>query len=315
MKGFLCKLGIWLGFIGLLFGGIYTRYAKQYPLRNGYYMANLDKHSLLTTQSSPRLIFVGGSATAFGVDSERVASRFGLHPVNMGLHLRIGLEFMLAQVQPWVRRGDVIVLSPEYGAFESYYRSEPEFVARMVECQPTLLRTMTREQLKEFLDEGWVRHVGRVSRAVFSGAAPLPEEVTTVYRRASFNLNGDMVAHHALSNRVKGGRSPYRAWTSAAEAIHHLNRFAAACRDQGAQVFLSHPPLEQRLFARNQPAIEELEKTLRDRLQFPLLDMPGEMAFPIEYFFDTVDHLNLKGKLRRSDLIADRLLLALRMQP
>ena len=38
------------------------------------------------------------------------------------------------------------------------------------------------------------------------------------------------------------------------------------------------------------------------------------MAWPEDYFFDTTEHLNLKGKLRRSDLIAERLLQLLRAQ-
>lgn len=315
MKRFLLKLAVWSGCLLVLLVGIYARYAAKYPPQESYYMASLDKHSLLVTQSSPRLIFVGGSATAFGVDSGKVAERCGMNPVNMGLQLRIGLEFMLAEVQPALRSGDVVVVSPEYGAFAKYDQSDPEFLARLIELRPALLRALNGQQLKDFLDEGWVRHLGRVSRAIIGGPKPLAEDITAVYRRSSFNANGDMIAHHGMSNGIAGGRWAWQRLPATASAIARLNEFAGNCRRKGVRVFFSHAPLEQRTFQRGEPAITKLEAELKKSLNIPMLDAPEVMAWPAEYFFDTTEHLNLRGKLRRSDLIAERLLSALRAPP
>ena len=315
MKRFLIKLAAFSAFHVALLAVIFGLYTKRFPPGNNYYLAGLDKSTLLQTQATPRLIFIGGSSMAFGVDSAFVAQRCGYHPVNMGLHLRIGFEFMLQEVEPFLRRGDVVVVSPEYDAFERYYWSDPEFVARMVECRPRLLRALSWRQFRGLLDKGYAHHLGRVARNALGFRAQVLEDgdESAVYRRQSFDRNGDLVAHHGLPSEVFSDiEFSYRATPASDAAIEHLNRFHANGRRQGVRVFFSHPPHEQRAFKLSSSAISRLEATLRARLVMPMLDTPEEMAFPREYFFDTASHLSLAGKHKRSELIAERLEIALR---
>ena len=314
MKQFLFKLAVFTAIHITLLTVVYGLYTKRFPPANNYYLAGLDKHTLLKTQTVPRLIFIGGSSMAFGMDSALVAQRCGLHPVNMGLHLGIGLEFMLQEVEPYLRGGDVVVVSPEYDAFVRYYWSEPEFVARVVECRPALLRGLSSRQLKGLVDEGYVHHVGRVIRSVLGRHARLLEQddVEGVYRRQSFNHNGDLTGHHGLPARTfLGKRFLYEVTPASEAAIEHLNRFHANCRRMGVRVLFSHPPYEQRTFRLSRQAIDQIEISLRARMTIPMLDAPEEMSFPHDDFFDTEYHLALAGKTKRSEMIAERLLRAL----
>ena len=315
MKRFLIKLVAFSVFHASLLAVLFGLYTRRFPPGDNYYLASLDKHSLLQTQATPRLIFIGGSSMAFGVDSALVAGRCGLHPVNMGLHLRIGFEFMLREVEPFLRPGDVVMISPEYDAFERYYWSDPEFIARLIECRPGLLRALSWRQFKGLLDKGYVHHLGRVARNALGMRAQVLEggDESGVYRRHSFDRNGDLVAHHGLPAKpFVEMEFSYRASPASDAAIEHLNRFYANCQRRGVRVFFSHPPHELRAFTLSGPAISRLEAALRARLVIPMLDTPGEMSFPREYFFDTDCHLSLAGKRRRSELIAERLDLALR---
>src|SRR5690242_8741821 len=76
------------------------------------------KESLLKETPSPRMIFIGGSSMAFSLDSEMVERETGYHVINTAVHIGLGLDFMLNQVRPYLREGDVVVLVPEY---ELYY--------------------------------------------------------------------------------------------------------------------------------------------------------------------------------------------------
>jgi hypothetical protein len=315
MKRFLIKLAVFAAFHATLLAAIFGRYAKRFPPGDNYYLAGLDKNSLLQTQATPRLIFIGGSSMAFGVDSAFVAERCNYHPVNMGLHLRIGLEFMLQETGPFLRLGDVVVVSPEYDAFERYYRSDPEFIARLVECRPGLLRALSWGQFSGLLDKGYAQHFGRVARNALGMRAQVLEEQNEsgVYRRQSFDRNGDLVAHHGLPPEDFADMAfSYRATPASEAAIEHLNRFHTNCELRGVRVFFSHPPFEQRAFRLSSSAISRLEASLRARLAMPMLDTPEDMSFPREYFFDTSSHLSQAGKRKRSELIAERLDLALR---
>ena len=73
------------------------------------------KRALLTAESDkPRLILVGGSAAAFGVDSALLARELpDYQPVNFGLYAALGTRVMLDLSIKELRPGDLVVIMPE----------------------------------------------------------------------------------------------------------------------------------------------------------------------------------------------------------
>lgn len=309
MKRFLSKLFLFVSAHAALLAVVFATYVKRYPPEKSFYAASLDKASLLRTQATPRLIFVGGSSMALGMDSGLVARRHGFHPVNMGMNMAIGLEFMLQEVEPFVRPGDVVVVGPEYFLFERHYRADPEYVARMIECRPSLVRVLSARQFKDLLDYGYMHHVGRVLRSMAGQSEKLHDAVVNEYNhRGAFNDNGDIVAHHGVKpGRAANVRFTFTASPTAHAAIEHLNRFHAACRNRGAQVFFTHCPYDERFFKLYLDSILRLEALLKERLSIPMLDTAEDLAYPRELFFDNEVHLNLEGKIKRSEWVASRL--------
>lgn len=317
MRRFLIKLFV----LGLCLGGalglIFNRYVRQFPPERSFYAASLDKHSLLATQASPRLVLVGGSSLALGLDSGLVAGRCGLHPVNMGMNVAVGLEFMLDEVQGLLRPGDVVLLAPEYHAFQKYYRTEPEYAARLVECRPGLLKTLPWSQLRELLDRGYLHHLGRVARAMCGLEARLLDSATNVFnRREAFNENGDIVAHHGQQvARGRPLRFELRDSKTVRTAIARLNQFHELCQRRGCLVFFSHPPYERRWFERFETDIRRLDALLASQVTIPRLDTVDDMLFPSEDILDVEYHLNYAGKMKRSERVAASLARALRVEP
>ena len=66
---------------------------------------------------SPRIIFLGGSSTLFGIDAQVVATETGLPAMNMGLQAEMRLDRLLSVGEAMVRRGDVLVLPLEQGLY------------------------------------------------------------------------------------------------------------------------------------------------------------------------------------------------------
>src|SRR5215212_5179389 len=107
-------LGLALAIIlsGLLIGQYHTN------LRDDSYIAAvLEKDRLIRDTPSPKIILVGGSNLAFGIDSHMLEDSLGVHVVNMGLYAKLGLRYMLAQVKPYIRKGDLVLVVPEYDQF------------------------------------------------------------------------------------------------------------------------------------------------------------------------------------------------------
>jgi len=313
MKRFLFRLLLFFGLLAGTLVFVFGTYLRRFPVDQSLYAASLDKHRLLKTQIAPRMIFVGGSSVAFGLDSGLVAKRCGYHPVNMGLIMGAGLELMLQEVLPWARAGDVIVLSPEYQTLELYYHGEPEYLARLLECHPSLLRALSANQMKELLDRGYLHHVGRVLRTIAGFNERILDGITNAYNhRRAFNANGDVIAHHGVTgHREQRAHFEFNASPAAFAARDHLTRFHAECLAKGVRVFFSHPPYEKSWFDVQAKEIAEADQFLREQLTIPILDSAEELTFLSEQMFDTEYHLNVAGIQRRSNLLAERLQQAL----
>jgi hypothetical protein len=320
MKRFLLKSCIFLLFPLLALGWAKHSYRKVYPPEKNYYLAALDKLALVRTQASPRVIFLGGSSAAFGIDSGLIGERLGLHPVNTGLHAGFGLDFFLDTVEPFVRTGDVVVLAPEYEAFTKHFHADPEMFAHFVETDVSFMKTLSWRQSREVLDRGYALHLKKALRLAIGGHAPSQDLPLEVYLRSGFNANGDFVSHHGRpSSVVPPARTS--AWfvfkdeLRTVAAIQYLNRFALSCRSKGASVFLAHPPLYDRVFNQSREHISRLDELLQRSLEVAMLDKPADSAFPLSHFYDSYYHLTAEGKRIHSEALASRLQTALARLP
>lgn len=90
------------------------------PKDDSNYMASLiDKHNLLKQENEERIIFVGGSNLAFGLDSQEIQKYTNKRVINTALHAGIGLKFMIRDIEPFLKTGDVVIIVPEYSHFIS----------------------------------------------------------------------------------------------------------------------------------------------------------------------------------------------------
>ena len=81
--------------------------SRRYDTRasdDNYLAAVLEKDRLIRSTPSPKIILVGGSNLAFGIDSRMLRDSLNVNIVNMGLYAKLGLRYMLAQVKPYVIR-------------------------------------------------------------------------------------------------------------------------------------------------------------------------------------------------------------------
>jgi len=313
MRAFLKQFGLFAAIQLAIAVIVVWSYRRQYPSAQNYLAASIDKHALIRTQEPPRLIFIGGSSMAFGVNSAAIAEACGRRPVNMGLHAALGLQFMLNEVEPNIRPGDWIIVAPEYQQFIRLGQSE--MLVNMLEIDSANARLLDRHEWAGAFDTGFIQRFGKIARAVigrpgrFFRKNTMSRSTRLYYRRGGFNQNGDIVAH--LNETPRGLREKefqfrYRD-EMVQETIAQVNRFAKNAEAAGAKVFFSHPPLPREVFQKNRATISRLDAELRAKLTVPQLDSAEEMVFPVEYFFDTWYHLAAAGVEKRSQLLASRM--------
>ena len=81
-----------------------------------YYAALHKQYDRLCSVNEPKVVVVGGSNVAFGLDSELFEELYGRPSVAFGLYGSCGVKVMMDWSKANINRGDIVVLAPELSA-------------------------------------------------------------------------------------------------------------------------------------------------------------------------------------------------------
>ncbi|MGH9550903.1 MAG: hypothetical protein ACRD3W_16095, partial [Terriglobales bacterium] len=287
--------------------------------RSGYFASMIDKHRALDRAKSPKIVFVGGSNLAFGLDSARVRREFNEDVVNMGVSVKLGLQYQLEEIKDAVRCGDTIVICPEYDLL-----SEDPYTNNYLVAAPQVLPRSLVWVAREYLTTpgGWAElgaNLGQLLPSKWSSwrgvlLAQLgdrkpkpsfkdlinPGEIEAI-SRSHFTREGDLIGHLSLPSYAANWLGPIRKLNPATATA--LNRFAAFAQSRGATVVLIPPPIARTAYDFNRKTIDASYSTLRDQLHFPVLSEPQHYVFDNSLFFNTMWHLQGPGREERTTLI------------
>ena len=305
MKRFIARL---LLFAAFQLGVALVLFSTAVETNNRYLAATVDKHRRLMSAPSPKIVFVGGSGLAYGMDSEMVKKESGHNSVNMGMHDGLGLVFKLREIRGRLREGDVAVVSLEYTFFTEDYgvAGRHEGILEVVSAHPShLVRVdFSPGRIKYFLDHGLSKACMYTRSIVFGMPRYDPP-----YHRWAYNEFGDVVEHHDMKPNTKRARSQATKFKFHVkmDRIRNiatlLNEFSEYCKRRGVVVVMSYPPIPEIAFEKTSAQIANLDKIFREVLDFPILNSPEDVSFPIGCFFDSMYHLTQQGKNLRTKLL------------
>lgn len=257
------------------------------------------KRELLAVETeNPRIILVGGSAVAFGVDSalmEEVLPDYEV--INDGLYAALGTRVMLDLSMDDLREGDIVIVIPEQqaqalsdylGADAMWQASDGDFSA--------LLSLHGRDVGKMLA--AWPGFAISKLRYALHGK---PEPVD-IYRRDSFNAKGDIASDLQAANVMPDGYDPIVRidWDPdlpTAEFCQTLRDYSAAAAEKGAVVWYHFAPM-------NAAAMQDVTEADMDayaaalcaRIDVPLAGDPRDCVMESGWFYDTNFHLNASGR-------------------
>ncbi len=280
----------------------------------------LDKHRLLRSVASPKLILVGGSNLGFGLDSERISQEFQVRTVNMGIHGGLGLRYMLNDVIPFVHSGDIVVIVPEYDQFVRKGRcsdGQQELLCTLFDIYPegrahVSLRQWTHlaRFLPTYAASKLVLYLKESAVGVLHGRT---QSSSDIYDRRAFNDYGDVVAHWQRAripfppHAIKG--------TIDTDVVAFLNSFACLLESKGVHTYLLYPCFESTSFGLSHNFVELLDQKLHGSLVFPILSPPDRYMLRDDLFYDTPYHLNKAGVGIRTGKVIEDLTPILKKSP
>jgi hypothetical protein len=312
MRSYLMKVGVYviLMMSVLCLSLLFIPYRTLEPY--GLLLTLLDKHRLLHDANEPRLIFVGGSNLGFGLDSAQISREYLIDVINMGIHGGLGLRYMLNDVRPFIRKGDVVVVVPEYHQF-ALNKSHVSYGSQELLCVLFDIYPGGREHIGP---RQWI-HLSRFVPTYAAGkiVMAIKYAVRTILRRAreanvgaydrrALNSHGDMVAHWAM------GSSKVLSVSITDEvdmdAVSFLVGFMRFVQSKQARSYFLCPCFNATSFRRSASFIVKLQRVLDGHGDVSVLSTPERYMLSDESFFDTAYHLNKNGvDLRTKRVIED----------
>lgn len=258
--------------------------------------ALVEKCDLLADTPSPRIVLIGGSAAAFGVDSEALEGTFdGYHVVNFGLYAGLGTRVMLELALPDIREKDIVIVMPEQNAQTLSGYVGYETLLQATDGRPSLLLRLEETHWPKLLSV-LPSFAAAKARAFFTGT-----HIATsgAYARSVFTPWGDVSSPLCENNIMPGGVDAdmtisFDASLMTIEFVDAFNRFADAAAKKGAQVFYHLPPMNRATADETSP--DEFADFLFSALHAELLGNPNHALLDSGWFYDTNFHLNNAGK-------------------
>lgn len=278
------------------------------------YQASLLKSKLLQDTPSPRIIIVGGSNVAFGIDSELMEQELGIPVINDGLHVALGIA-PLNEIKDYLRPGDIVIISLEYYNFtdEQSFYGQPQYLADWVEFSPERIWDIhdPYKQMPSIFAIMLERKVNRQLNYYLNGFSH--EAGRNFYSGDLFNEHGDFIGHLGKNGNkqfeIADSVYPINLIESAYVFLEDFNQFALS---KGAMVYYEAQAHRQTNCEQTgKKHLDRFFNRLKTKTTIPLLTNLDQLCLPDDYFYDTPYHLNEQGRRVRTERLIDSLKVAL----
>ncbi len=268
-----------------------------------HYQASLiDKVERAENINEPKIVLIGNSNLAFGIESEKIEKAIHMPVVNMGLHGSLGNVFHERMALLNVHEGDIyIICHTSYADDGEIPNIELAWIT--IENHFGLWRLLRREDVKPML-EAYPVYLKKCISLWMTGEGN-QYGGGGAYIRSAFNEYGD------IEWEDSGCEYDFSDFQSTVPGIsdnvvERLNNLKEYLESKGATLLLAGYPIADTSNRSSNEAYINFENELKEKMDAPVISHYTDYIYPCDYFFDTELHLNNVGKqVRTNQLIKD----------
>ncbi len=276
-----------------------------------------DKYDYLHSVEGEKIVVVGGSSVAFGLDSKALSAYTGMPVVNFGLYAALGTKLMLDLSDSAIGEGDIVVIAPELDpqTMSLYFNSDTTLKAldddfsMFFDIDINNWFNMLGAMWK-FFSEKWSRYTGEISRNENPGEIYLSKYINEYGDYESDARTGNIMPMYYDPNTeidltIENFADGFDAFAN------YLNSYIRSCEQRGAKVYFSFCPMnELAIKDRDDSTRAEFLNYLEDKINCQFISSIDDYIMEAGYFYDTNFHLNNSGAEVRTirlakDLIAE----------
>lgn len=269
-----------------------------------YEAAILDKTSRLRSIEGPKIILIGNSSLAFGMDSEMLERSTGMPVVNMGLHGALGNAFCENMFKPEISEGDIVIVCHlDYDDDDTI--EDPSLALITLEKHTDLWHLIRPKDLPGIV-RAYPDYFKDCIMYKFTKEDDNTPEETTCYSRSAFNKYGDICRRFKDDDNFQFFEGCVTVPGINTTCIDRLNRLNEYITDRGATMLVAGYPIGYGEYTPAAAEYDAFENSLRSQLDCTVISHFKDYFIPYEYFYDTRYHLDDQGvKMRTEQLIRD----------
>lgn len=267
-----------------------------------YYAELADMYSKLRGAEGKKIVVIGTSSVAFGVDSALIeeqlrAAGADYEVCNFGLYGALGTKVMLDLSRDSIGEGDIVIFAPELSEQTlSLYFSASE-MWRAADCDYSLFFGIAKENLSA-MTGNFTSYVAEKTACVRSGS---PASPSGVYAHSSFDGNCDMKNAERGYNIMLGGYDVTNMLELDADMfseqfVDYVNDYNDYITSRGAVMYFSFPPINAScLKSYDEEDVEKFWSALSKLFDCKIISDVNDYIMDEEWFFDTNFHVNSSG--------------------
>lgn len=265
-----------------------------------------DKYMRLKNAAGKRLILVGGSNLAFGIDSALLEQEYPDYTVvNFSGSMFYGMFPLFDMIEANARAGDIVLFVPEYED-SMYANTEQESIYnwQYLESNYNMLDDIDMRNNPSIFQH-FVEYLN-AKRSFLPGKVTNPDNV---YTRAGFNAAGDLSIFRP-NRYFLDFAAPDAALVQEA-GMQYYNAICARLQARGVKCLFSFSPhprgkLSEAEIAAEIAAFEKKLYSLLDSRYCTVISKMEDCFFPSNLFYDTRYHMSTEGaRVRTQQLLED----------
>lgn len=302
MKKFILKLTALFALMILAFTlifGLFISLGPQYT--HSYNAAFIDKAERLKSINEPKIILVGNSNLAFGMNSQILEERTGYKVVNMGLHGDLGNRIQENMAKLNLNEGDIVIAC--YTSFSDDDLKSTISAYSSVENHLDLYRIFSADDIVPML-QGFPEYAEKLVRRRISGEGQI--NIPSIYSRDAFNMYGDIST--VRNNIIEFKENMLTVPAIDDKSISKMNKFGKYCEKRGATYLVAGYPIADGEFSPTEEEYRIFQKELEEKLNYDVISDFTDYFFDYSLFFDTKYHLTTSGADMRTEQLAKDIL-------
>lgn len=274
---------------------------------NTYNASLVDKMHRLKNTESPKIVLIGNSNLAFGIDSQRMEEELGMPVVNMGFLGSLGNEFHERMILGNIGEDDMVVISHTTYSDDNSIGYAPA-VWITLDCNRQLF-TLLRPQDYITALPAYPNYLRNAIFLKISGKGNM--DTKDSYSRNAFNEYGDDIV------RVESSRMNSREYFENNEELlpeindicvkrlNALNDYVEGC---GATMMVAGFPIAVGEYTQfDKEDINTFQKELGYYLDCNVVSNFEDYMYSYDLFYDQMYHLNEEGVAIRTEQLIDDL--------